>query len=188
MASNVSRSVAVAVACVTSTDGASTRAHFRNGSPIAARLTRNDPGTRFQKCRVNPRGCNNWPTVLPIKAALNQTFELLKTLSSPPFLWNRNSDNHVWQDGTGVPRSNAYLVRTDQRQTTGVWYAVDGELFGVGGCSGRYPSHPSGYIGRVCSRCYRKCGSYFLPYKLSYDTIRRAADFIGSDSAERRCS
>src|SRR6516164_11353322 len=130
-----------------------------------------------------------WPTVLPIKAALNQTFELLKTLSSPPFLWNRNSDNHVWQDGTGVPHSNAYLVGTDQRQATGVWYAVDRELlFGVGRCSGAYPSHPFSYIGRVCGRCYRKCGSYFLPCKLSYDTIRRTVDCTASDSAERRCS
>ena len=57
MASNVSRSAAVAVAGVTPTEGASTRAHFRNGSPIAVRLARNDPGARFQKRRVNPRGC-----------------------------------------------------------------------------------------------------------------------------------
>jgi len=57
MAPNVSGAVAVAVAIVTPTEGASTRAHFRNGSPIAARLARNDPSARFQKCRVNPRGC-----------------------------------------------------------------------------------------------------------------------------------
>ena len=57
VAFNVSRSAAVAVAIVTPTEGASTRAHFRNGSPIAARLARNDPGALFQKCRVNPRRC-----------------------------------------------------------------------------------------------------------------------------------
>src|SRR5215471_1181381 len=30
---------------------------LRNGSPIAARLARNDSGALFQKWRVNPRGC-----------------------------------------------------------------------------------------------------------------------------------
>jgi hypothetical protein len=54
VASNVNRSVTVAVAIVTPTEAASTRAHFRNGSPIATRLARNDPGALFQKCRVNP--------------------------------------------------------------------------------------------------------------------------------------
>ena len=125
--------------------------------------------------------------VLPIKAAL--AFELLKTRSPSPFLWNRTTTITFRKDGTGVPHNNAYLVRTDQRQATGVWYAVDRELlFGVGRCSGRYPSHPFSYIRRVCSSCYRKCGSYFLPRKLSYNTIRRTADFTESDSAERRCS
>jgi hypothetical protein len=80
---------------------------------MVARFTRNAPGTWFQKYRVklhagcrgngaagissgkpvlisgrNKSSCwatenNRWPTVLPIKAALNQTFELLKTLSPP---------------------------------------------------------------------------------------------------------
>ena len=133
------------------------------------------------------RKTTSWPTVLPIKAAL--AFELLKTRSPSPFLWNRTATITFRKDGTGVPHSNAYLVRTDQRQATGVWYAVDGKLlFGVGRCSGRYPSHPFSYIRRVCRRCYRKCGSYFLPRKLSNDTIRRTVDFTESDSAERRCS
>ena len=45
----------------------------------------------------------------------------------------QNSDNHVLQEGTGVSYSYAHLVGTDQRQATGVWYAVDRELlFGVG--------------------------------------------------------
>ena len=57
VASNVSRSAAVAFANVTPTEAASTSAHFRNGSPIAARLAGNDPGALFQKCRVNPRRC-----------------------------------------------------------------------------------------------------------------------------------
>ena len=129
-----------------------------------------------------------WPTVLPIKAALNQTFELLKTLSPPPFLWNRTATTTFRRDGAGVPQSNAYLVRTDQRQATGVWYAVDGELFGVVRCSGAYPSHPFSYVGRVCGRCYRKCSGYFLPRELSYNTIRRTVDCTASDSAECRCS
>jgi hypothetical protein len=117
---------------------------------------------------------------LPIKAALNQTFELLKNPQPATVSEEQNSDNHVWQDGTSVPHSNAYLVGTDQRQATGVWYAVDRELlFGVGR-SGRYPSHPFSYIGRVCSRCYRKCGSYFLSHKFSYNSTRRAVDFTAT--------
>src|SRR6516164_11594349 len=100
-----------------------------------------------------------WPTVLPIKAALNQTFELLKTLSPPAFLWNRTATITFLQEGTGVSHRYAHLVGTDQRQATGVWYAVDRELlFGVGRYSAGYPSHPFSYIGRVCRRCYRKCG------------------------------
>jgi hypothetical protein len=55
VASNVSGVAAVAFASVTPTEAASTKAHFRNGSPIAARLARNDPGTQSQKDRVKPR-------------------------------------------------------------------------------------------------------------------------------------
>jgi hypothetical protein len=78
--------------------------------------------------RASPIKTNGWSAVLPIKAVFNQ-IELLKTLGS----LEQNSDNRVWQDGRASPLSNAYLARTDQRQATGVWYAVDRELLlGVG--------------------------------------------------------
>jgi hypothetical protein len=112
--------------------------------------------------------------------------ELLKTLSPSPFRWNRTATITFGKMGRASP---IYCVsrKNRPRQATGVWYAVDRELlFGVGRCSGRYPSHPFSYIGRVWGRCYRKCGSYFFARKLSYNTIRRTADFTESDSAERR--
>ena len=100
---------------------------------MVARFARNAPGTWFQKYRLELRGCRgngategqlrqtrfdfgqeqivmvgngkqtNWPTVLPIKAALNQTFELLKTLSSPPFLWNRTATITFGKTGRASP-------------------------------------------------------------------------------------
>jgi hypothetical protein len=121
-----------------------------------------------------------------LPAALNQTFELLKTLNPPPF--RQNSDNRVWQEGRNAPHSNAYLVVTDQRQATGVWYAVDRELlFGVGRCPEGYPSYPLSYIGRVCGRCYGGCSSDFVPSKLTYNTTRRTGDFTATDSSRRCC-
>jgi hypothetical protein len=45
----------------------------------------------------------SWPTDLPIKAALNQDFALLKTRSPPAFPWNRTATITFGKYGTGVP-------------------------------------------------------------------------------------
>jgi hypothetical protein len=59
-------------------------------------------------------------------------------------------------------------------------------LFGTGPCAwGEFQSCPFSSVGRVCSRCYRKRSSNFVPSRLSHDTTRRIYDFTASDSTER---
>ena len=60
VASNVSRSIARTVTPIDC-----------SGSSIGARFARNAPGTRFQKCRVKPRGCSVM-SALPPKADMVQ--------------------------------------------------------------------------------------------------------------------